>query len=175
MVKVLKKRERQLVCLIIALVSAGIFFNLFAYPFLQKNQSLNSEIAIAKLKLIKYQEILNRKDELKKNPSERPSGLTVFEQKQDTVVAILAELEHLSKGAGVKILDIRPQNLITASKNENFTFDLRLEGNIEGYLKFIYEIENSVFLLQIKKMLLRAKTVSALIEGSFTVSQISRD
>jgi hypothetical protein len=174
MVKVLKKREQLLLYIILALACFSLFFNFIAYPLWQKNRALSNEIARTKLRLIKYLEILNRKDELEKNHSDASPTLLAFEQKQDTVVSVLAELEHLSKKTNVKILDIRPQSTTRSSKKQAVAFDLRLEGDIEGYLKFIYEIENSVFLLQIKKILLRAKANSPLIEVAFTIIQISR-
>jgi hypothetical protein len=175
MLRVLKKREQFFLYVIFALICSSLVFNFIAYPLWQKNQSLNSEITRTRLKLIKYQEVLNRKDRLENNYSESSPALRVLEQKQDTVVAVLAELELLSQQANVKILDIRPQSITRASGAREASFDLRLEGDIEGYLKFIYEIENSVFLLRIKKILLHAKVDSESIEGAFTILQTSRN
>lgn len=171
MPRVLKKRERFLVYVILGLICSSFIFNFIAYPLWQKNQSLNNEITRTRLKLIKYLEVLNKKEGAQNNYPQSSLGVKTLEQKQDTLVAVLAELELLSQEASVKILDIRPQAITRSSSAKEASFDLRLEGDMEGYIKFIYKIENSLFLLRIKKMQLRAKTDSALIEGAFTITQ----
>jgi len=175
MLRVLEKREQFLLYVIFGLVSLSLVFNFIAYPLWQSNQSLNREITKTRLKLIKYLEVLNRKDVPENNYPESSPALRALEQQQDTLVAVLAELEVLSQKANIKILDIRPQGITKAAKTQGASLDLRLEGDIEGYLKFIYEIENSVFLLRIKKILLHAKMNSASIEGAFTIMQNSRN
>lgn len=174
MSRVLKKREQLLLYIIFGLLSASLIFKFVVYPFWQNNQSLNKEIARTKLKLIKYLEVLNRRDALDKYPDSSP-GLTALQHKGDSPVAILAELEHISQKTNVKILDIRPQTITRASRIKEISFDLRTEADIESYLNFIYEIENSIFLLKIKKILLRATAVSAFLEGAFTIMQTSSD
>ena len=171
MLRVLGKREQLLLYLIFGLILVSLVFNFIAYPLWQNNQSLNREITMTRFKLVKYQEALNRKAELENIYPESSPALKALEQKQDTVVAVLTELEHLSQKVNLKILDIRPQSIARASGVKEASFDLRLEGDIEAYLKFIYEIENSVFLLRIKKILLHAKADSTSIEGAFTITQ----
>jgi len=174
MLRVLEKRERFLLYVIFGLVSLSLVFNFIAYPLWQSNQGLDREITKTRLRLIKYQEVLNRKDALENNYPGSSPALSTLEQ-QDTLVSVLAELEVLSQKANIKILDIRPQGITGQAKTQGASFDLRLEGDIEGYLKFIYEIENSVFLLRIKKILLHAKMNTASIEGAFTIMQASRN
>lgn len=171
MLKVLKTREQFLLYVIFGLVSLSFVFNLIAYPLLQKNRSLDIEISKTRLKLMKCLDVLSRKDELKNISPDFSFGSTAFEQKQDTTVAVLAELEYLSQKAAIKILDIRPQSITRASGTREVSFDLRAEGEIDSYVKFIYEIENSVFLLKLKKIMLRAKPDSSSIEGTFTITQ----
>ena len=79
------------------------------------------------------------------------------------------------------------ENLLQAMKESNkwwnqefnlelykeILIDLRTEGTQEGYLKFFYNIENSLALLRIKKFRLTAKTNTQTLEGSFSISQLS--
>jgi len=97
MSRVLKKREQLLLYIILGLASISLIFNFIAYPFWQNYQRLDKEIARTKLKLIKYLEVLNRKDALNNKSPDSSLGLTALEQKEDSPVAILAELEHISK------------------------------------------------------------------------------
>jgi hypothetical protein len=156
------------------LLCSSLILNFIAYPLWQRNRALNSEITKTRLKLIKFLEVLNKKEGGQNFSPESSSDLRALEQKQDTLVAVLAELELLSQKANIKILDIRPQTLTKTHQAKETSFDLRLEGDIEGYIKFIYGIENSVFLLRIKKIQLRAKADSALIDGAFTIVQTHR-
>ncbi len=171
MLMVLGKRERFLLYLIFGLIFSSLVFNFIVYPLWQNNQNLDREITLTGLKLVKYQEVLNRKAELENIYPESSPALRALEQKQDTLVAVLMELEHLSQKVNLKILDIRPQSATRTSEAKEASFDLRLEGDIEAFLNFIYEIENSVFLLRIKKILLHAKADSTSMEGTFTITQ----
>jgi hypothetical protein len=97
------------------------------------------------------------------------------EFKQDSLVAALSELQNLAKNAKIRIIDLRPQQVAKTNKKsgKEITIDMRAEGSMEGYLKFIYDIENSLWVLHIKKFQLLAKNNSSALEGVFTISQVS--
>jgi hypothetical protein len=80
----------------------------------------------------------------------------------------MANLENLAKGAGIKIVDIRPE---TSRKSDSIIIELRTEGSIDSYGKFIYDVETSLFLLKVKRLQLTAKPNTASLEGVFTISQ----
>ena len=95
-------------------------------------------------------------------------------KQSDTMMASLSELENLAKNANIRIIDIRPQtNLEASSLMREVTIDLKADGEFEGYLKFIYDLENSLSLLRIKRLQLSSKPNSQFLEASFSISRIS--
>lgn len=85
----------------------------------------------------------------------------------------LAELEAIANNAGVKILDMRTQITDEESLNKEFSVDLKLEGPVEGYVKFIYNVENSLLNLKIKTFALTIKSQDRNLEGSFSIAKFA--
>ena len=158
----------------IGVIIFAIGFNFFLAPVLLKNDRLNKEINFTRSKLKKYLLILKKKDAIQAQYSKFASSQKLAEEDQDNLVAAFAQLEDLSKSANIRIIDIRPE---TALRNQalynEIVIDLRTEGTIEGYLKFIYDLENSISLLRIKRFRLNAKPNSQTLEGIFSISQLS--
>lgn len=85
----------------------------------------------------------------------------------------MSELENLAKSSNIHILDVRPQSQKKASKYKEIMVDLRTEGKMKDYMKFIYDIENSISLLRIRKIQLNAKSNTTVLEGNISISQLS--
>jgi len=146
-------------------------FNFFILPALRKNDTLNKEINIIRLRLIKYAHLLSQKEIIQTKAGGLSAGLDLSGQQKDALVVILSELEGLAKNAGIRLVDVRPK----PGKAKEITVDIKTEGDMQGYLKFIYSLENSLTLLTVNKFQLSAKANSQFLEGSFTVSQISAE
>jgi len=146
----------------------SIAFNFIIAPVLNKYDSFNKEINLNKVKLKKYLTLLSQKDEIQNKYGGFSSNLELATDTKDTLVAAMATLENLAKTAGIRIVDIRPQS---AAKRDNVIVELRTEGTIDGYTKFIYDVETSLLLLKVKRLQLTAKPNIAALEGIFTISQ----
>ena len=171
MLKVLKKRERIILYFTLGVIIFSVVFNFLIYPGLTENNNLNNEIIVARLKLLKYMGVLSQKEEIQQVYAQLSPSQGISEENQDTFVALLAELESLARAANIRIIDIRPQALAKTSSVKEILVDLRSEGNAEGYLKFIYGLENSLFLLRVKKIQITAKPNSQVLEGTLTILQ----
>ena len=165
---VLKKREKVILYLTIGIIFFSIAFNFIIAPVLSKYDTFNKEINLNKIRLKKYLTLLSQKDEIQNKYGRFSSNLELATGTKDTFVVAMATLENLAKGASVRIIDIRPQ---AAAKGGAVIIELRTEGKIEGYTKFIYDLETSLLLLKVKRLQLTAKPNMALLEGVFTVSQ----
>ncbi len=165
---VLKKREKIILYITIGIIFFSIAFNFITAPVLGKYDMLNKEISLNKIRLKKYLTLLNQKDEIQNKYGKFSSNLELATDTKDTLVVAMATLENLAKTAGVRIIDIRPQ---AAVKGDTVVIDLRTEGTIEGYTKFIYDVETSLLLLKVKRLQLTAKPNIAVLEGIFTISQ----
>lgn len=175
MIKLLKKREKIILCLIIGVILFNLIFNFIISPVMAKYVNLNEEITVASVKLRKYKALLGQKEKIQKKYADKfnsVSGLPEF--RQDSLVSALSELQNLAKSADIRIIDLRPQQGAKTSNQpyKEIIIDMRAEGSMEGYLKFIYDIENSLWILRIKKFQLLAKSNSAALEGVFTILQV---
>lgn len=151
----------------------SIGFNYLIAPILTKNENLNREIKINRARLKKYLQLLSQKDYIRNKYNNFFNHLKDSAAKEDTLVSVLSELENLAKASNIRIIDIRPQAPKSMALYKEVLIDLRTEGAMEGYLKFIYNIENSLPPLRIKRLQLNAKPNTSALEGNFSVSQLA--
>lgn len=172
MTKVLSKRERIILYVTLGVIIFAIGFNFLFTPILTKNEDLNKEIELTQTKLKKYLRLLSQKDYLQNKYNEFSGHLKdSLTRDFDTYLGVLSELENLTKAANIRIIDIRPQAPKSLALYKEIIVDLRTEGTMADYLKFIYTVENSLSLLRIKKFQLNAKANTSLLEGSFSISK----
>ena len=155
-----------------AIILSSVVFSVFLDPFFSKNEELDRQIKVTRLKLEKYLNLLDRKEELGKKYEKYASFSGQAAEVQDALVSALAELEGLTKESGIHIIDIRPE---AAPKKtgalKEVIIELKSEGALEGLLRFVYGLENSPSLLRIKKLQVDAKSGSTDLEARFTISQ----
>jgi hypothetical protein len=173
MQRLLNKREKVTLYLAIFIVAASVCFNFIIYPILAKNSSLNREIDAARVKLKKYRWLLSQKERLQIKYNNFNSAFKASAPGADTSIITLSQLETMAKNANLRIVDIRPERSKDKGSYKEFVVELRTEGQMEGYLKFIYDIENSLLLLKIKKFQLMAKNSAQILEGTFIILQPS--
>jgi len=174
MQKIITNREKIILYLTIGVIIFGIGFTFLLTPILNEYAKLDKEINITRARFRKYQLLLSQKEYIQKKYDQFASGANLSGTGKDSLVNVLTELEDLAKEADIRIIDIRPQGPAgAATLYKEVVVDLRTEGAIEGYLKFIYRIENSLSLLRIKRFQLAARPNSPALEGVFSISQVS--
>jgi len=170
MQKFLNKREHLMLYLAIGVMAFAAVFNLLLYPLLQRNDTLNREINLARSKLKNYARLLSQKDYIMHRYNTFAPQLKLPQDNESGIVSSLSEIENLAKASRVHIIDIRPQSQKGGSA---LYIDVRAEANLESFLRFIYEIENSLSVLKIKKFQLNSRSGSTALEGIFIISQFS--
>ena len=172
MQRILTKREKIILYITVSMIIFGFVFNFVITPVLKKSELLNKRIEITRTKLRKYILLLAQKDYIQQRYKNFSSRLTLSDANKSTSVTSLSVLEALAKDARLRIIDIRPQTPENLELYKEILIDLRTEGSQEGYLKFFYNIENSLALLRIKKFRLNTKPNTQTLEGNFSISQI---
>lgn len=132
---------------------------------------MNKEINTTIAKFKKYARLLSQKEYLQKKYAKFSLNLDLSGQKEDTLINALSELENLAKASSIRILDIRPQVAKTTGLYKEAGIDLRIEGDMQGYIRFIYEVENSLSFFKVKRLQLNVKPNTSLLEGSFSISK----
>ena len=171
---ILSKREKNIFYLTVTILAFAVLFNFLAVPFLDKTDRINRQIKLARARLIKCTVLVSRKDYIQARYAKFFPGTQSAGGQEKTSVSALNELENLTRDAGIRILDLRPRQAAAAASGYNeLPIDLRTEGEIEGYFKFIYNLQNSPSLLRIKTFQLSALPNSNTLEGNFSIYQIS--
>ncbi len=172
MKNIFTKREKSIFFAIIAFLIFLMLFNFIALPLLEKNSELNKRIRDRRTKLETYLQLLSQKDFIEKRARELSLDFTTDTFREEGPLAAMSILQGLTRSADVKIIEIRPQTVSKAvSASQALAIDLKTEGDIQGYLLFVYTLENSPFLLKIKKLQLTAKPNSSYLEGIFVITQ----
>lgn len=170
MPRLFTKREKTIFYITICVVIFSTGFNFLIIPILKKNDTLNKEINIARGKFKKYTWLLSQKEYLENKYNKFSTHLSGTSIEEDAFVGALSGLENIAKDANIRIIDIRPQVSKSSTPLKEATIDLKTEGTMEGYLKFIYNIENSPLLLKIRRFQLNPKPNSQTLEGNLTIS-----
>ncbi|MBP7216462.1 MAG: type 4a pilus biogenesis protein PilO [Candidatus Omnitrophica bacterium] len=174
MSKTFSSREKTIFFITIVVFLFAILFNIALVPILNYNEELNKSIMITRAKLERYAQLLGQKDSIKNKYSQFSSQLNLSEKKEDRLIEVLSELEKLAKGAGVRIVDIRPEGSFReAHSYKELLIDVKTEGSIPDFTKFMYNLENSLSLLKIKKFKISSKPHAQTVEGTFSVSQLT--
>ncbi|MDD5595137.1 MAG: hypothetical protein PHY94_02710 [Candidatus Omnitrophica bacterium] len=175
MQRIITKREKIILYLAAGVVIFSLVFNFALSPIVKKNELLNQQITVTRGKLKKYLWLLSQKESIQKKQEKAASADESLLTGKDTLVTTLSELERLTKEANIRIVDIRPQTSKNLDLYKELIIDLRTEGDLEGYIKFIYSLENSLSLLKIKKLDLNVKPDTQSLEGVFAISKLSID
>lgn len=173
MQRIISKREKIIFYATLGVLVFSLCFNFLLSPVLKRNEQLNDEINLSRVKLKKYLWLLKQKDYIYNKNKGFIYGYDTALAGKDPLVSSLSELESLTKNANIRIIDLRPQNTRNLNAYKEIIIDLRTEGAMESYLKFIYDLEHSLSLLRIKKLELNVKPNSQILEGKFSISQLS--
>jgi hypothetical protein len=172
MSRVLSSREKNIFLFTAGIIIFALGFNYFLAPLFSSNDSLNRQISAGRSKLRKYSWLIANKERIRKKYS-RFSSPSAGDSR-DIEVEVFSGLEAIARESGVRIVDLRPQSgqARRGPYRENL-IELRAEGSSDNYLKFLYNIENSLYLFKVKKFQLNAKSASSSLEGIFLISQFA--
>lgn len=171
MQRIITKREKTILFFTVGVVVFSILFNFAIVPLLNTFDTATKEIGVTAAKLEKYRHLLARKEYIERIYGKFSRDISTLGQSEGSLVEVLSELEKIAKDSGVRIVDIRPQNPGNEQNQKEVLVDLRTDGIMEQYLKFIYKIENSLSLLRIRRFQLLAKPGDKGLEGTFSISQ----
>lgn len=175
MQRLFTQREKTIFYLTVGIVAFSILFNFFIAPVMNKNEDLNRQINVNRSKLKRYLKLLSQKEYIQNKYKELSTTFKISDKREDRLVEVLSDLESLAKSANIRIVDVRPQGGLSGNTREykEILVDLRAEGTMPDYLKFIYNLEHSLSLLRIKRLQLSSKPNSQALESIFSISQLS--
>lgn len=172
MQKVLNKREKVIFFTLLGVIGFSLIFKLVIEPIWDDNERLNREIAFSRMKLKKYVQLLADKDFIKSRYSALGiSGALPGQGGEGSALSTLGELENIARQSNVRIVDMRPQRQ-NQDRFAETIIELRLQGTMEAFVRFMYSVENSLQLMKIQKFQLSVRPGSNELDGSIIISQI---
>ena len=170
-----KKRKRFLACGIILLLF-GLGYRFWPASGIGDT---DSDISLKLEKMGKYQELIREKEVLEKD---RGQLLKMIEKNKDglltgstaaiAAVSMQDRLKNISKAIGVDIKSTRVMETVTV-EDTNLLFvpvEVSMELTIRQLEKFLYKIESSGNIYQIKSMKLRRKSETPPIHVTTTIT-----
>lgn len=177
MQKLFSSREKAIFYAVIYIAAFSVLFRFIFVPAFSRNEYLNKEVRASLMKLKKYNRLLKDKQEIISRYEKFSPGFKLADEeaRQDPLASALSELQKLSSASNVRIIDIRPQ-AATAKKSgqKELIIDMRAQGRMEEYLRFIYNIETSASLLNIDRLQFLAKPNTEYLEGIFSISKAAQ-
>ncbi len=169
MLKIFTGREKTIFYLTAGLIVFALTFNFLLVPLFARISRLNKEIALTRMKLVKYSWLLSQKDFLMAKYAAGGSSGNTSDQ-DDPLLSGLSAIELLAQQSNIRIIDIRPDPQVKSSgQHKEALIELRAEGEVKGFFAFIYKLENSLTLLKIKKFQLSLRPGNQALEGRFTI------
>ena len=167
--RTITSREKKAFFITASLVFIFLVNIFFLEPLMAKNDKLNAELHVSKTKLTKYLALIKRKDFLQAKYPQFYSDFMTLEKAGQGATDIFMELDGLAKGAHLVISDIRPESSGEKRTGKAKAVEVRTEGTIEAHVKFLYDFENSLSLLRIKRFALNVRPHTQSLEGRFSV------
>ena len=159
-------REKKIASLAVALVLVYVVFSFCVGPSVRANAQVNKEIAVARVKLKKYLTLIGNKDLLRQRYRIVYGSDFVQNEHGNEIVRTLSELESYAKSSQIRLLDMRPE---MQGKKKNVRIDIKSEGSIEAYTKFLYDLEHMSTSLHVQRASLNARPHAGELEGFFVV------
>jgi len=92
---------------------------------------------------------------------------------EEEMAMLLDELEKLASSSSVRITNIKPRQSRESGYYKKYVVEVESEGNISGFSKFLYGIQNSRQFLDVEKLSLTTKGASSdLLKGQMVVVRI---
>ncbi|MDD4955606.1 MAG: hypothetical protein PHP17_06175 [Candidatus Omnitrophica bacterium] len=168
MQNILKKREKIILGITMGIILFSIIFNFIIAPVLARYDAVSREISLNRVRLKKYLTLLTQKNEIQGKYEKFLQAPTLTSDAKDALVVVMSSLENIAKADGVKIVDVRPQS---QAKEGVVIIELRTQGEMDAYTKFIYDVETSLLLLKINRLQFTAKPNTTGLEAMFTITE----
>ncbi len=154
----LQKREKTI--LVITLLLSGLFVldKFVVSNMLSSWSRLNSDIDTQEALLKRDRHILSQKNQIVEEYKDYALTLVANLESADAMTPFLKEIEKLARRSRVKIKDMKPLSSQDQKQEQETAVSVVTESPWRNLAKFVYQLQNSPQMLQVKKANLHAKT-----------------
>ncbi|MFC1708994.1 type 4a pilus biogenesis protein PilO [Candidatus Omnitrophota bacterium] len=168
------QRQKGIAIITILVISLCVVYLLAIEPLYKKYAVLNQEIRSKQSRLAENLRLLKEKEAIQEEFKKYNYLLKVKGSKEEEMASVLAEIEGIGKNTGLYLNDIKPQRGRDLGFCQIMLVEVRFQANMQTLSKFIYELQNSVFLLKASKLQITSQRAdSRLLEGVIQISRTS--
>jgi len=135
-----------------AVIGIMLLLYIIVQPLIVKWSGLNAAIRINESKFHKTLKLISEKNKInsvyKSIAAEVAFDKLIVGDDEDVRISVYKELNKLASHCKVKLRSVTPKTTISNKENEHaLYFEINVEADLEGILKFLYYIESSFSLM----------------------------
>ena len=153
----LAKRERLVLYFTLALFSIMLLERIVFKPLAGRLALLDREIEIQKMKLLKAKATAGGKEQILKDYNDLSPYLKLKGSDEEVMSEFLKEIEKLARESSVSLSEIKPRSTETKENFKEYAVEVRTEATMPQISDFLYRLDNSVLLLRVQKLSLKAR------------------
>lgn len=170
----MSKREKSVLLGCVGIVVVSVLYSLVLEPLVKTWSDLGKQIKASSIRLKKSKQIVRRSKEIAAHYERIASFIPQGKgSKEEEITNLLSEIEQLARSAGSRITDIKPRKVKDTGYYKRYIVEVESEGDIGGFTKFIYEIQNSSQLLKVEKLSIGMTRASGgVLKANMVISKI---
>ncbi|MFH1782740.1 MAG: type 4a pilus biogenesis protein PilO [Candidatus Omnitrophota bacterium] len=145
----ISKREKHILIITIAVISAMILYNFIFEGILKKWDSVNDDIALKERALTRNIKLLEHKDEI-------VNEYKIYSSSLRNMSKILSYLENQAQSFGVKVANIRPRPVDKEDTHSKVVIELEVEGSFDSISRFTKELLKSPIFITLDRFDLKS-------------------
>lgn len=170
----LSKRERIVLYLAGVIVVVSLSVSMIFDPLVKRIKELNNDLDLKQRKIQKGERLLQARERIEEEFSKIAEHLKYEGTQEQTISALLHNIEKLSASSGVHITNIKPQRVKESSFYQKMVVEIKLDASIDSIFRFLYDLEASDDFIEINRMQLSTKAQQAdVLNAVIVVSKIS--
>jgi hypothetical protein len=148
----LKKQEWMLVYAVAGILAIFVISRLIFVPFHAKLAELDREVILKEARLKKGLALIENKEAIEKEYAKYDNYFSLQGvSSEEAVAAFLKEIEKVSRGSGIMVLDVKPQKEPEVDKSSSqYQINIKAEAGMEDLVKFLHALHNSSLLFSVE-------------------------
>lgn len=170
----ISKREKVILAITILVIILSAFYVFIFEPLYRQYVSLNQEISMKNVQLTENLRLLKEKNVVKEEFKKYSHLLKARGTDEEEMASVLTEIEKIGKSTGIYLNDVKPQKIRDMDFYRVMLVEIRFQADMQTLSKFIYELQNSPFLLKTSRLQISSERKnSSLLDGIIQISKIS--
>ena len=168
----LTRRERFLAasyCLVILFIGVYAFF--YKFIFMQYKQ-VDTQVVLIKKALSEIELVIATKDIVNQRYQMFEKKFKAGVVKQTGSTEILQDMKTKASTAGLNVINIKPFTLKDKDGYGEFDFKLETEGTLKNVGRFLYDLDNSLYLFTVKYVQINARSKAENLQIQFMLSAV---